>query len=144
MELILLKCIHGLHSANLRYLQAIGNAWKVLGGGRTHPWTSYAAVFMGHHKPHLLAQLYAHKGLPFIIFLIYPLFNSPSVSRSLTLSLQSPTGKWSRFPTLSKGFHLSVSGSLNEFVIVSLFQKHIIKAVHLLISYKDINPFANL
>ena len=63
MELILLKCIHGLHSANLRYLQAIGNAWKVLGGGRTHPWTSYAAVFMDHHKPHLLAQLYAHRGL---------------------------------------------------------------------------------
>ena len=57
-------------------MQAIGNAWKVLGGGRTDPWTSYAAVFMGHHKPHLLAQLHAHRGLHIIsIYSIYPFYN---------------------------------------------------------------------
>ena len=113
-----------INSTNLRYLQAIGNARKVLGGGRTDPWTSYAAVFMGHHKPHLLAQLHAHRGLHIsIIYLIYLFYNFPSVPRSLTLSLQSPSGKWSWFPTLSKGFHLLASGSLNECVVVSSFQQ---------------------
>ena len=81
---------------NLWYFQAIGNARKVLGGGRTDPWTSYAAVFLGRHKPHLLAQLHAHRGLHIsIIYLIYLFYNFPSVPRSLTLSLQSPSGKWS-------------------------------------------------
>ena len=109
-----------LHPHNLRCLQAIGKTWKVLGCGRTHPWTSNAAIFMGHHKPHLHAQLHAYRGLPVII--IWSVYNFPSVPRSLTLSLLWPTGKWSRFLTLSKEFHLSVSGLLNKYVVVSLFQ----------------------
>ena len=96
MELILLKCMHSLHSTNLRYLQAIGSAWKVLGGGRTHPWSKHASIFMGHHKPHLLAQLYAHRGLPIIIILIDPFYNSPL--RSQVFDFEPSITSWKMEP----------------------------------------------
>ena len=31
------------------YFQAIGNKWKVLGGGRTNAWAFHATVLLGHH-----------------------------------------------------------------------------------------------